>query len=71
MECLNRKGTNMIMNLKRFVGKWIFLLKNIRGIKNSDILLLDTPVHRNLGDQAIAIAERSYLEEVLPKKKSF
>lgn len=57
--------------LKSKLASWVFYEKNKDDIKNSKILLLDTPIHTNLGDQAITIAEEQYIEEVLPDVKKF
>lgn len=44
--------------------------KKIRQLLNyygkKDILIIDTPEHGNLGDQAIALAELQFIKEVLP-----
>jgi pyruvyl transferase EpsI len=75
------------MNLKNFIKKRIgsenlYIIRRYRKIyfcnyneifdnDNPSIFLLGTPVHTNLGDQAIAIAEMQMLKRLLPNTKVF
>jgi pyruvyl transferase EpsI len=50
--------------------KWVFLFSdNYKRIKQDKhkrkLILIDTPAHGNLGDQAIALAEQKFIREML------
>ncbi len=57
--------SNIISKLITFVKA----LKNAKAISSANVLLLNTPEHGNLGDHAIAVAERSILNALLPSKQ--
>ena len=44
--------------------KQIVVRKYVRGIEDADVVLLQTPLHGNLGDQAIVQAEEELLKEM-------
>lgn len=53
--------------IKRNIKKMFFLFIYYWKVKYADIVLLDTPTHKNLGDQAITIAELQYLRSAEKK----
>lgn len=58
---------NLIISFLRFKVKFSYdLFMNKR---NEKIFLIATPVHGNLGDQAIVMAEYKFLKEYYPNKK--
>lgn len=61
----------MKKNIKKRISDTWYLLCNYRKICRSDLLLIDTPIHRNLGDHAIAIAEKQFLERNFPQYSVF
>lgn len=57
--------SKFIFFFRTYIGD-IFYLRNIR--KKDKIILLEIPTYSNLGDQAIAYAEKKYFEENFPEK---
>lgn len=55
----------------RNIKKKLIVLKNIKQIKSSDCILIDTPTHGNLGDHAIAEAEKDFIKKNLKNSSVF
>lgn len=53
-------------NLKNKINVFRFIKYRLK-IKNSNCILLDTPEHGNLGDQAITISEKQYISSNFPQ----
>ena len=55
----------IIVKIKNIIPKGLLLLKTICGIllPNKKIYILGTPMHGNIGDQAIIFAERKFLND--------
>lgn len=53
------------ISIRRIFSKIKSLTMYIINIRKADIVLLDTPIHSNIGDAAIAVAEKNYLKKVL------
>jgi len=64
------KCKKSLINIYRGLKKFFFChnkrIMKMRFSKKEKCILLDTPLHGNLGDQAIALAERNYLKENFP-----
>lgn len=58
----------LVAKIYHYMRSEAFLFVYRLKIRKSDIVLLDTPLHGNLGDQAIAIAEIQILKENFPNK---
>lgn len=59
-----------MQKIKKIIKKILFEFSrsflSLKHSKRKRILLIDTPLHGNLGDQAIALAEREYLKDNFP-----
>ena len=60
-----------LRNNLSYVKFKLYELFNLKNKKDSGIILLATPQHGNLGDQAIVSAERKILYKIYPNKKIY
>jgi pyruvyl transferase EpsI len=68
-EGLMKENTNMLNVLEIAFNKLCRLIKYPLDMIHNRVVLVDTPVHGNLGDQAIAVAEKQILDRKCPNKK--
>lgn len=71
----NRLGDNVLHwytfgRLKRNTN-FIGMVNSCRNDSGKRVILLDTPLHGNLGDQAIALAERDFITAIVGQEKLF
>lgn len=57
----------MLRDIKWLCKTW--LLFRDRGKNETAVIMLATPTHGNLGDQAIVYAEQQFLKEKFPNRK--
>ena len=57
------------MNIKNKVNRIVQILGIIRKSLSAKFILVGSPLHGNLGDQAIAIGEMNFLKDFFLKEK--
>lgn len=60
---------NMVKNIRRFIIKLIELTTYSLKMMGKSVVLIDTPTHGNLGDHAIAMAEKQVIEGLIGKNR--
>ncbi len=66
-----RKFYSKLLKIKQNLIKLKNIYKSINKLKNSDIILMDTPTHGNSGDLAIVEAELEFFKTNFPNKKIY
>lgn len=60
---MDRNGNSIVSRILAISRKLFVCLFNVLSVFNKDVVLVETPEHGNIGDQAIALAEYQYFDK--------